>query len=135
MGVIVWRNAALFINGTDYSADVAEATLNYQSEMLDKTAMGNTSRVKTGGLKNWSIAVKFHQDFAAGHIGLVLHNLVGTTACVELRPQNACSSANNPIYSGIGIADGNSFGGAVGVLLDTNLTFQAASDLSRASSS
>lgn len=135
MAVIVWRNAYLAINGTDYSADVAELTLNYTSEMLDKTAMGNTSRIKTGGLKNWSLAAKFHQDLTSGHIGAVLFALVGTTSCVEVRPNNSCSTAINPSYSGIAVADSNSFGGAVGVLLDTNCTFQAASDLTRASSS
>lgn len=135
MSVIVWRNAFLAVNGVDYSADVQSLTLNYLSEMLDKTAMGNTSRIKTGGLKNWSLDVNFHQDLTASHIGSVLFGLVGTTTCVEVRPLNSCSTAINPNFFGIAIPDNNSFGGAVGVLLDTKCTFQAAGDLSRASSS
>lgn len=135
MGVIVWRNAFLAINGTDYSADVETLTLNYTTEMLDKTAMGNTSRIKTGGLKNWSLTTNFHQDLTAGHIGSVLFSLVGTTTCIEVRPTNSCSTAINPSYSGIAIPSSNSFGGKVGVLLDTPCTFEAAGDLSRASSS
>ena len=135
MGVVVWRNAFLAINGTDYSTDVAELSLNYSSEMLDKTAMGNTSRIKVGGLKNWSAAAKFHQDLTSGHIGSVLFSLVGTTTCIEIRPNNSCSTAINPSYSGIAIPDSNSFGGAVGSLLDTVCNFQAAGDLSRTSSS
>lgn len=135
MGVIVWRNAFLAINGVDYSADVQSLTLNYSSEMLDKTAMGNTSRINTGGLKNWSVEANFHQDLTAAHIGSVLFGLVGTTTCIEVRPTNTCSTAINPSYSGIAIPDSNTFGGAVGSLLDTKCTFQAAGDLSRASSS
>ena len=58
-------------------------------------------------------------NLMGGHIGSVLFGLVGTTTCVEVRPLNSCSTAQNPSYSGVAIPDSNSFGGAVGTLLDT----------------
>lgn len=135
MATITWKNAFLAVNGVDYSSDVQELTLNYSSEMLDATVMGLNTRTHKGGLKNWSIETKFLQNFATGRIGSVLFALIGTTSCVEIRPDNSCSTAINPSYSGIGIADSNGFGGAVGILLPTQCAWQAASDLSRASSS
>ena len=135
MATIVWKNALFSMNGTDYSADVQELTLNYSAEMLDATVMGLNTRTNKGGLKNWSAEVTFLQNFASGRIGSALFALVGTTTCIEIRPDNSCSTAINPSYSGIAIPDANGFGGAVGVLLPTQCTFQAAGDLSRASSS
>lgn len=135
MPTIVWKNAYLSINGVDYSPDVQELTLNYSAEMLDATVMGLNTRTNKGGLKNWSAEVTFLQNFSAGRIGSVLFGLVGTTTCIEIRPDNSCSTAINPSFSGIAIPDANGFGGAVGVLLPTQCTFQAAGDLSRASSS
>lgn len=124
------------MNGTDYSSDTAELTLNYSSEMLDETAFGDNTRIKKGGLKNWDLSAKFHQDQSAGHVGAAFFALVGSTTCVEMRPNNTCTTAINPSYSGIAVLEAfPPMGGAVGSLLDVSASFQAASDLSRASSS
>lgn len=135
MATIVWKDAYISINGTDYSSDCQELSLNYSSEMLDATVFGLNTRTNKGGLKNWSVEATFLQNFASGRIGAALFALVGTTTCIEIRPHNTCSTAINPSFSGIAIPDANGFGGAVGVLLPTQCTFQAAGDLTRASSS
>lgn len=136
MPTIVYRNAYLWINGVDYSADVAELSLSYAAEMLDETAMGDDTRIKKGGLKNWNVDITFHQDFSAAHVGANFFALVGTTTCVELRPQNVCTTAINPSFTGIGILESfPPMAGAVGTLLDAKSAIQCASTLSRASSS
>lgn len=136
MATVHWRNAYLEIQGSDMSAHAAEVSLNYGSETLDETAMGDTTRINKGGLLTWSLSVKFHQDFAASAVDATLFSLVGTTSCVAVRPNNSCSTAVNPTYSGIGIL--NSYppmSGAVGTLLDVQAEWASASTLSRASSS
>ena len=139
MATLVYRNAYFWVNGVDYSGDVADLTLNYKAEILDQTAMGADTRIKKGGLKVWDNAAKFHQDFTSGHVGQAvtgLWNLVGTTTCIEIRPQNVCTTQINPSFFGIAILD--SFPpvtGAVGSLLDVSVAFQSASTLSKASSS
>lgn len=136
MATIVYKNAYIWINGVDYSSDTAELSLNYTAEMLDETAMGDNTRIHKGGLKDWTAGCTFHQDFAAGHIGSGLWDLVGTTTCIEMRPNNSCTTATNPSFSGICILDGlPPMTGTVGQLLDTKINFVSASDLSRASSS
>lgn len=133
MSTLHFRNAMLEINGsTALSDDVASITINYASEMLDETAMGDSTRIRKGGLKDWSIDITFHQDFAASQVDATLFALVGTTACFEVRPQNICSTVVNPRYSGIGIIEKyNPVGGSVGTLLDAPVTVQSAGDLSR----
>ena len=105
---------------------------NYSSEMLDETAMGDSTRIRKGGLKGWSMDVTPHQDFAASEWDATFFSLVGTTACYEVRPQNICSTAINPIFSGIGVLESyQPLGGDVGSLLDAPISIQSAGDLSR----
>lgn len=133
MATLVYTNAFIQINAVDLSAHASEVTLNYASEMQDETAMGDSTRVRKGGLKDWSVDVTWHQDFAAGKVDATLFSLVGTTVCVEMRPQNICSTAINPIFSGIGVIESyNPMGGSVGALLDAPTTIQSAGNLTRA---
>ena len=136
MATLVYTNAKIEINGTDLSSHASEVALNYGSEMQDETAMGDDSRINKGGLKTWSVDVTFHQDFATNAVDQKLFSLVGTTVCVEIRPQNICSTATNPTYSAIGVIESyNPVSGSVGSLLDAPVTIQSAGTLARASSS
>ena len=133
MATQVYTNAFLQINAADLSSHASEVSLNYASEMQDETAMGDDSRINKGGLKTWSVDVTFHQDYAAGKVDATLFSLVGTTVCVEIRPQNICSTVVNPIFSGIGVIESyNPQGGSGGSLLDAPVTIQSAGTLARA---
>ena len=135
MATLVYTNAKFEVNGVDLSDHASEVSLNYASEMQDETAMGDDTRIRKDGLKDWSVDVTFHQDFAANKVDATLFSVVGTTVCVELRPQNICSTTLNPIFSGIAVLESyNPQGGSVGALLDAPATFQSAGSLSRASS-
>ena len=128
---IVFRNAYVWVNSTDLSAQIAEVTLNYGSEMLDRTAMGDTTRNRRGGLYEWSVEMRAHQSYTAS-VDSVLFPLVGTSADIEIRPQNACSTATNPRYTGVGCLEKYTpISGAVGTLLPAPATFQSAGALSR----
>ena len=135
MATLVYTNAKIEIKGVDLSAHASEVALNYASEAQDETAMGDDTRIRKGGLKDWSVDVTFHQDYAAAAVDATLFSVVGTTVCVEVRPQNICSTVTNPIYSGIAVLESyNPLGGSVGDLLDAPISLQSAGTLSRASS-
>tara|TARA_R110000824_G_scaffold145950_1_gene314527 strand:- start:998 stop:1411 length:414 start_codon:yes stop_codon:yes gene_type:complete len=132
MATQVYTNAKLQINAVDLSSHASTVTLNYGSEMQDETAMGDDSRVNKGGLKTWSVDLTFHQDYAASQVDATLFSLVGTTVCFEIRPQNICSTAQNPRFSGIGVIDNYTpQGGSVGALLDADASIQCAGTLDR----
>ncbi len=130
----VFTNALVIVNAKDLSQYAPSVTINYASEILDQTAMGDDTRSHIGGLKDWSFDMQFHYDCSTAGPEAVLWPLVGTSSCWEVRPVNACSSANNPIYSGIGILDGVPMGGQVGTLLIVTSKVVSVSTLSRASS-
>lgn len=132
MATLHFRNALFEVNGTDLSDHVASITINYASEMLDETAMGDTTRIHKGGLFDWSLSITAHQDYVNNEWDSKLFSLVGTTACYEIRPQNICSTVSNPRFSGIGIIESyQPVGGDVGTLLDSPVTVQSASALAR----
>ena len=111
---------------------LSKALEQLDGNALDETAMGDDTRIHKGGLKDWSVDVTFHQDFAASQVDATIFTLVGTTACVAIRPLNSCSTTINPIFSGIGvIATYPPVGGGVGELLNTAVTIQSAGSLSR----
>lgn len=135
MSAINFNNGTLIVNGTDLSAQVKSITINYASEILDATAMGNAGRARIGGLKDWDLSVVFNQSSG---VDATLFPIVGTSACWETRQVNACASGNNPIYSGIGIIEKYTpLSGVVGTLLPAPISVKGSNGvaLSRASSS
>lgn len=134
MATLVFKDAFVSINGVDLSDHVKSVTVNYSAEMLDATAMGNDTKISKGGLKNWSVEVEFHQDYATSNVDATLFPLVGSTFTVIVRPVKATAvSATNPNYTGTGILESYSpIGGAVGELAATSITIQPAGTLSRA---
>lgn len=130
-----FRDAKVQVGSVDLSVYTPSVTINYAAEMLDQTAFGDTTRSRLGGLKDWSFDLSFHYDCSTAGPEATLWPLVGTTSCWEVRAVNACSSANNPIYSGIGVLENHNYGGAVGSLLTINCTVQSNGTLDRASSS
>ena len=134
MPSLTFNDAHVSLNAVDLSAFVTSVTINYSAELLDETAMGDTTRKNKGGLKDWSVAVEFKQDFAAGAVDVSLFALVGTTFPVVIRPVKATVvGATNPNYTGTGILESYTpVGNTVGDLAMAPVSIQAAGPLTRA---
>lgn len=130
-----FSNAFFKVNAFDLSAYVTDLTLNYGSESLDVSTMGTLTRKHKGGVKDWSFDIGMAYDKSTSGPECLLFGLEGTTVCVEVRPVNVCSSANNPIYWGIGTLFNKPIGGAYGSFLKFNTSIASYGDLTRASSS
>lgn len=135
MAEFVYTNAFLSIGGVDLSDHVRQASLSYNAEMQDKTAMGDLTRTRLGGLKDWSLEINFNQDFAASNVDATLFPLVGTSVAIILRPDAAAVSATNPNFTGSAILESYApLGGNVGDMAETPVTLQADGTLTRATS-
>lgn len=127
---LVFKNAFLELNSVNLSVNVGSLALAYSAESLDETTMGDDSRNRKGGLKDWSVDVTFKHNFSC--VDATLFGIVGCQACMEIRPQNICSTAVNPRYQGtVHIQSYPPMGGAVGSLLEATVRLESASDLSR----
>ena len=99
MAVFLSNDVAVVVNSVNLSDHVASITWTEQSEELDTTAMGDGNRTRTGGLKDGSVSIEFHQDFAASSVYATLYTLLGTTTTVTMTPTSASVSATNPKHS------------------------------------
>ena len=127
MATTVLTNAFVSIDGNDVSDHVRSVTLNYAADMIEDTNMGDSTHIRLGGLKDWSIEAEFAQDFAASNLDSILFPLVGTTFPVIVRPDAGAVSTSNPNYSGTGILETYPpLGNPVGELATTTVTIQAA---------
>ena len=99
MGKFVATDYAISINGTDFSASLASATLDITVEEQDTTAFGATARTRIGGLQDGSLSLDFHQDFGGSSVDATLFPLLGTNATVVIVPTSGSVSATNPSYT------------------------------------
>ena len=99
MAKFVATDYSITINGTSFSASLAAATLDITSEEQDVTSFGSTFRSRIGGLKDASLSLDFHQDFAAASVDATLFPLLGTQATVTIKPTSGTVTATNPSYA------------------------------------
>lgn len=132
MAHFVFTDARVEINSVVLSDHVESVSLEYKAELQDDTNMGDTTRQRLGGLKDWSVTVNFRQDFAASEVDATLFSLVGVATIIKVRPTSAAIGATNPEYVGTGILESyRPVGDTVGNVAAAPVTFQAAGDLAR----
>ena len=132
MATQVWKNAFVQLGTVNLSTHITKLSLSHEAESLDETAMGDDSRVHKGGLKNWGVDITFNQDYASGAVDGTLHGIVGCQTCIEMRPNNVCSTVINPRFQGtVMVQSAPPFGGSVGSLLMATVRLESAGDLSR----
>lgn len=135
MATLVFTDGFVSIDSNDISDHVVSVTLNYEGEIIDETAMGDTTRIAKGGLLAWSFEVELHQDFATSQIDSIMFPLVNTVVTVIFRPTSGAVSTSNPNYTGSAlITTWPPFGNAVGELAMATAAGTSAGTLSRATS-
>jgi hypothetical protein len=98
----VATNYNITINGTDFSSDIAAVTFEMSAAEQEVTAFSDTFVQRIAGLKDASVSLDFHQDFAAsGGVDSVLFPLLGSNATVTVIPSGSVVSSSNPSFSGI----------------------------------
>ena len=133
MAVLAFLDASVVVNAVDLSDHVKQATIATSTDDLDDTAMGDTYRSRIAGLKDWSVTIQFHQDFAAGEVDATLFPLLGTVTTVTIKPTSGAVSATNPSYSGsVLVNDYKPLDGSVGDLAGVSVTWPGAGTLTRA---
>lgn len=99
MAKFVATDYNITIGGSDFSSSLAAVTLDITSEEQETTAFGSDWRQRIGGLKDASVTLDFHQDFASGSVDETLWNNLGGTVAIVVKPTSGTVSASNPSYS------------------------------------
>ena len=134
MATRVLTDAYVSWHSQDLSDHVRSVTLTYNAELVDDTAMGDTTRSRAGGLKDWSCDIEFYADEASNKVQQLFFADLGSAQTLIVRPDNSEGvGATNPNYTGSGIADTIPLvAGAVGEMQMAPVHIVAAGALARA---
>lgn len=119
------------INGQDFSDHIAAVTIDVTADEVETTAFGTGWRSRIGGLKDGSITIDFHQDFATSGSGAVDQTIwsnFGSLATVVVTPTSGTVSPSNPSYTGVYlVSQSQPFASTVGDLATMSVTWPLAS--------
>lgn len=99
MAKFVATDYNITIGGSDFSTSLAAVTLEVTSEEQETTSFGSGWRKRIGGLKDASVTLDFHQDFAASSVDATLWSNLGGTVAIVIKPTAGTVSASNPTYT------------------------------------
>jgi hypothetical protein len=136
MARLVLTNAYVLINGVNLSDHIASVTLTTTDDVIETTAFGTTARTRVGGLADNSVALEFHQDYAASSVEATINgttSLVGTTTAVVVKPNGSTTAADNPAYSfNALVSEWTPLNGAVGELATASVTWPIDGNITKA---
>jgi hypothetical protein len=137
MARIVLTDAFVTINGVNLSDHIASITISESTDVIETSAF-STSATKTrlGGLKDNSVTLEFHQDFAAANVEATINGsptLIGTTTQIVVRPTSAGIGAANPSYTFSALcSEWTPLNGAVGELATVSVTWPISGAVAKA---
>lgn len=132
MAVFALTNVYLELNSTSSINDhVKSVTLTMDANELDSTAMGDTWKEVTPGVKSGSLSIEFLDDMAAANVDAFLFPLFATNVQFKTRPTADAVSATNPSYFGNVSILQTVFGGAHGDLAMKSVTFPTTGTITR----
>lgn len=135
MSKFIAKDFDISIGGTDFSSSIAALTLDISVEEQDVTSFGDTSRKRLGGLKDGSVSIDFHQDFAASGVDETIFNALGTSVAIVVKPTSAAVGATNPSFSfSCLVVSTTPLASSVGDLATMSLTWPIDGDVTRATS-
>jgi hypothetical protein len=100
---------AISINSTPLSGSIAAATINTNSAEVEITSFGQQFVQRVGGLKDASVSLDFHQDFASGSVHQTIEPLLGSYATVTIVPTSGSVTAQNPRVTAVCLVTEYSF--------------------------
>lgn len=131
MAKFVATDVRTTINGVDFSDHLASVTLDVTADEVETTAFGTGWRSRVGGLKDGSITLDFHQDFAttgSGAVDQTIWTQFGSLATVVVTPTSGTVSPSNPSYTGVYlVSQSQPFASTVGDLATMSVTWPLAS--------
>lgn len=126
MAKTVLTDVVIKVNNVDLSDHVNQVTITQNVNEVETSAFGNGNVTRTGGLKDSSVALTFHQDFAAAEVEATIGGLVGTIGTVVVLPAGTAPSATNPSYTcEVLYTEWSPLDGSVGELSTASVTWPA----------
>lgn len=135
MAKIVLTDVSVVVNSVNLSDHIASVTLTTDVAEVATTAFGDTAVTRVGGLKDNSVQIEFHQDFAASNVEATVYPLIGSTTTVVVKPTSSAVGATNPSYTFTALVSSWSpVAGSVGDLATVSVTWPISGAITKATS-
>jgi len=136
MARIVLTDASITVNSVDLSDHIASVTITSSYDAVETTAFsGDGARTRVAGLVDNSIALEFHQDYAASEVEATIYPLLGTTTTVVVKPTSGAVAADNPSYTMSAlVSEWTPVAGTVGELATASVTWPVSGAVTKATS-
>jgi hypothetical protein len=126
MSKIVLTNCVVKVDTIDLSDHVNQITVTETVNEVETSAFGNSNVTRVGGLRDSSISLTFHQNFAAGEVYATLKDKVGSIGTVQVIPNGTTISATNPSISlEVLYTEMSHLDGSIGELSTASVTWPA----------
>lgn len=129
MAIFMNETVTVTVNSVDLTDHITSVDFIENASEIETTSMGDANVTRIGGLKDGSVRISWHQDYAASEVYATLNPLLGTTTTVVVKPTSAAVGATNPSKSVSALVSELPFiSGDVGSLsvFDTNWNFSGA---------
>lgn len=125
MSILALTNEYVLFNSVNFSDHTTSGVLTLNADALDSTAMGDSWKESTGGLKSGTFALNVQDDFAAGSIDATTWAAFDANVAVPVacRPVNTTIAATNPEYQFNVLPNTWQMGGQVGTLAAKQLSY------------
>lgn len=136
MARIVLTDASITVNSVDLSDHIASVTITTSYDAVETTAFSSdAARTRVAGLVDNSIALEFHQDYAASEVEATIYPLLGTTTSVVVKPTSGAVAADNPSYTMTAlVSEWTPVAGTVGELATASVTWPVSGAVTKATS-
>jgi hypothetical protein len=126
MSKIVLKNVVIKVDNVDLSDHVNSVQITENVAEVETSAFGNSNVTRVGGLKDSSVSLTFHQDFAAAEVWATLKDKVGTVGTVTVLPDGTAKGATNPEYTlEVLYTQMDALNGSIGDLSTASVTWPA----------
>jgi hypothetical protein len=128
MATVIYTDAKFFLGGFNLSADHNEIGLDYSSEMLDVTTMGDSTRVRAGGLDSATVNGSGFWNGGTGNADDALFGLVGEDQKVLTLFPDGITEGSTTLkgYAMKSVLANYNIGNTVGDMMTFDLTAESA---------
>lgn len=137
MAVFAATDVSVVVDGTDLSDHCAQVSTPFNMNKLDTTAFGDDWETSIGGIKNGSVTIQLHQDFASSSVDDTIWGAfnTGTPVTIVVKPTSDSVSSTNPSYSFDALPETTEpVASSVGELATQSITWSITGDVTRSTS-
>lgn len=139
MAKFIGKNTRIKVGGVDLSTSIASVEVTETVDEIETTAFGQAARSRIAGLKDASVTISFHQDYATGAVADTLGSVFGGTTSVVILAATATAqstaTATSPLYTIPVLASQQTpVSGQVGDIVTFDVTWPAIGEITKSTS-